>query len=287
MASLTDSALQARFNSGSFTGRRKDRAVGAKVAAEAHVDEDVGNYWKNVMRCDELTLIRNISNGARNEFYRRSTEWLEGTRVMPVDAFHQYAPIFRDMHHAWTGAVEDFLGKYDTLVQRERIRLKGMFDENDYPHKDDVRTKFSMDFRVFPFPDISTDWRVKLNQEEVAGVRAQMEKDFAEAQQSAVKDMLARIEQRMKHMHEIMADPDKRLFDSAVEHAKDLCQDLRVLNFMNDPVIEQLRNDMLLNLGGLNADILRASSGIPGGARDNAAENAKRIMDRVANMRGA
>lgn len=284
MGSLIDSTLQARFNCGVFTGRRKDKAVGAKVAQEHGVDEATGNYWKNALRCDELKAIQGIANSARQEFYRNSTEWLEGVRVMPVDAFHRFAPIFRQYSTAWDAAVKTFLDKYLDLVEVERGRLKALFDPNDYPHPSDIGDKFYMEFRVFPFPDVTTDWRVKIMQEEVAGVRAQMQQDFAEAQQSAVKDMYARISERMEKMATILGEPDKRLFDSLFEHTKELCDDLSVLNFTNDPAIEQLRQDMLKNLGSLNPEAVRVSTGIPGGVRENAAGHAKRIRDKIKNM---
>lgn len=287
MGSLTTSTVQARFNAGSYTGKKKDKAVGAKVAREAGVEEQVGNYWKNALKCKELDDIKSRANLARADYYRFSTEWLEGVRVMPVAAYHEYAPMFREHKSEWQESVDTFVSRYPMLIQEASDRLKDLYNPNDYPFPDEIASKFYMDFRIFPFPDVDTDFRVQLIQEEMEEVKANMRKDFADAQASAVRDMYNRIEERVAAMHEALAAQDRKLYDSMFEHAKTLCDDIKVLNFMGDTTIESLRIEMLNKLASLNPDVMRAESGIPGGQRATAADNAKSILARVQQLRGS
>jgi hypothetical protein len=80
-------------------------------------------------------------------------------------------------------------------------------------------------------------------------------------------DVTWRLEDCLKRMSERLADDDsgaetkKKIFrDTLVTNAQELVQDLKHLNIINDPKIEDARKQLSKAVDGLDAETLRDSS---------------------------
>jgi hypothetical protein len=137
-----------------------------------------------------------------------------------------------------------------------------------------------MDMAIFPVP--STDFRVAIASDELTRIQQDVEKRIADAQTTAMKEVWDRLYDRVKHMAEKLADPKAIFRDTMVENTKELCALLPRLNFMDDPNLEQLRQQVEASLIK-HPDALRND---PDLRRDTAAE-AKAIMDKMSTFMGA
>jgi hypothetical protein len=97
-----------------------------------------------------------------------------------------------------------------------------------------------------------------------------------------MKEVWDRLYERVKHMAEKLADPKAIFRDTMVENTKELCALLPRLNFMDDPDLESLRQQVESSLLK-HPEALRND---PDLRRDTAAE-AKQIMDKMSVFMGA
>ncbi len=104
----------------------------------------------------------------------------------------------------------------------------------------------------------------------------------ADAQATAMKEVWTRLYDRVKHMAEKLADPKSIFRDTLVENLQEQCTMLSRLNFMDDPNLEALRQQVEGTIASHHPDALRND---PDLRRDTAAE-AKAIMDKMSVFMG-
>ena len=279
---LNDRALLVQLNISQWTARKYDKKATKKVADDNGVIEAVGRYNKSLLPMnDQLDLIHKKSNLIRSEFYDNTLPWgIEGTQLLPTANYLAFMTDFRKKKGEWQWAVNIFTMNYADYIDDARRTLGPMFDPADYPHPDNISTKFKMDLAVFPVP--STDFRVKLASDELSRIQQDVERRVQEASASAMKDVWQRLYDKVKHIEERLANPSAVFRDTMLENARELCALLPRLNFADDPTLEQMRVEVEQKLVGYHPDALRND---PDLRRDTAAK-AKEIMDRMAVFMG-
>lgn len=285
MGSITDSCVVGTFSAGFYTGRTTDKKAAELVAETNHVEVDTGRYWKRAMKNSHLEEIKSLVGAARAEFYRFSTEWREGLRIMPTLVYYQkWAPLYRDYEAKFKSLVDDFCAEYGRYVQQERTRLGAMFNEADYPLTSNIRDKFRMEFHILPVPTAG-DFRIDLIQEEMDQVRKTLTDQMQQAQRTAMRQLYDRLQERVTKMHATFSVPDKKFWDSMLTHTQELCADLKLMNFTNDPDLEALRLEVETNLANLDINALRVATD-PDGYRADAAKKARDIAAKIERMKG-
>ena len=182
--------------------------------------------------------------------------------------------------HAHGGAlVQQFVDAYDGLVMDAKRILGSLYSDSDYPSKQDIAKKFRMDMAVFPVP--TNDFRCQIGDDELTRIQQDVEQRVKVAQTQAMNDVWNRLFERVKHMAEKLADPKAIFRDTMVENTRELCELLPRLNFMDDPALEQMRQDVEASLLK-HPEALRCD---PDLRRDTAAE-AKAIMDKMSALMG-
>lgn len=282
MATLSDRALLIQLSISQWAARRYDKKATKKVADDNGVIEAVGRYNKSLLPMnDQLDLIHKKSNLIRSEFYDNTLPWgIEGTQLLPTANYLAFMTDFRKKKGEWQWAVNIFTMNYADYIDDARRTLGPMFDPADYPHPDNISTKFKMDLAVFPVP--STDFRVSLASDELSRIQQDVERRVQEASASAMKDVWQRLYDKVKHIEERLANPSAVFRDTMLENARELCDLLPRLNFADDPSLEQMRQEVEQKLVAYHPDALRND---PDLRRDTAAK-AKEIMDRMAVFMG-
>jgi hypothetical protein len=218
----------------------------------------------------------------REKFYKNTLPWgIEGTQMLPTSNYLQFMTDFRKEKNEWQALVDQFVGNYDQLREDAKRVLGGLYNDADYPSQSDVGRKFNIDMAVFPVP--ATDFRCAIASDELSRIQQDVERRVADAQTTAMKEVWTRLYDRVKHMAEKLADPKAIFRDTLVENLQEQCSMLSRLNFMDDPNLETLRQQVEGTLASHHPDALRND---PDLRRDTAAE-AKAIMDKMSVFMGA
>jgi len=279
---LSDRALLVQLSVSQWTARKYDKKVTNEVASAHGTTTAAGRYNKSLLPMnDYLDRVHKKTTHIRTKFYENTLPWgIEGTMMLPTSNYLQFMTDFRKEKGEWQYLVNEFVGNYDQLRLDAKRLLGSLYDDADYPDETDVARKFNMDMAIFPVP--STDFRVAIASDELTRIQQDVEKRIADAQTTAMKEVWDRLYDRVKHMAEKLADPKAIFRDTMVENTKELCALLPRLNFMDDPNLEQLRQQV-------EASLLKHPEALrndPDLRRDTAAE-AKAIMDKMSVFMGA
>lgn len=280
---LNDRALLVQLSISQWTARKYDKRITKEVASSNNTAVEAGRYNKSLLPMnDYLDRVHKKSTHIRNKFYENTLPWgLEGTMMLPSANYLNFMTEFRREKSEWQSLVRDFTDNYDDLKDNAKRFLNGLYNESDYPTKVEVMCKFNIDMAVFPVP--STDFRVSIADHELTAIQQDVERRVAEAQSKAMQDVWQRLYDRVKHMADKLADPKSIFRDSMIENAREICALLPRLNFMDDPNLEALRQEVEMGISNHHPDALRND---PDLRRDTALE-AQRIADAMRGFMGA
>lgn len=279
---LSDRALLVQLSISQWTARKYDKKVTNEVASAHGTTSAAGRYNKSLLPMNDLLdRVHKKTTHIRTKFYENTLPWgMEGTQMLPTSNYLQFVNEFRKEKGEWQSLVNDFVSNYDQLRLDAKRLLGSLYDDADYPDQHVLADKFKIDMAVFPVP--STDFRVSIASEELSRIQQDVERRVADAQSTAMKEVWDRLYDRVKHMAEKLADPKAIFRDTMVENTKELCALLPRLNFMDDPNLEALRQQVETTLLK-HPEALRND---PDLRRDTAAE-AKAIMDKMSVFMGA
>jgi len=280
---LNDRALLVQLSISQWTARKYDKRITKEVAHSNNTSVDAGRYNKSLLPMnDYLDRVHKKTTHIRNKFYENTLPWgLEGTMMLPSANYLNFMTEFRKEKSEWQSLVRDFIDNYDALKDNAKRFLNGLYNEADYPTRTDVLCKFDIDMAVFPIP--SSDFRVSIADHELTSIQQDVERRVAEAQGKAMQDVWQRLYDRVKHMADKLADPKAIFRDSMIENAREICSILPRLNFMDDPNLESLRQEVELGISNHHPDALRNDPDL----RRETADEAKRIADLMRGFMGA
>ncbi|CCF19140.1 conserved exported protein of unknown function [Pseudorhizobium banfieldiae] len=286
-ASLSTRAMLVSLSISQWSGRRLDREITDEVNQQHNAAADAGRYNKLLLPKEALEPIVKIVSATRTDFLTRTLPWMDnGSRIMAAEAYLAHMGWIRQQKVKFDDAVNDFLAKYPGYVNDARVRLNGMFKDEDYPDVDTLRAKFSLDCKVMPVPS-SSDFRVDMSEAQASIIRADIEEQLTKATTAAVQDVYKRVADVAGRMVERLnaykpakgkGDKAEGIFrDSLVENVRDLIKILPALNITGDPKLAAMA-EQLKPLAEYDASVLREDEGK---RRDVAAE-AQSILDTVS-----
>jgi len=279
---LNDRALLVQLTISQWDARKKDKKVTADVLNVNQASKKAGTFNKYLLPVgNALEDVHKKSSYIRTKFYDNTLPWgIDGSQILPSANYLGFVSDFRKEKADWEYLCEHFFNSYELMKADAPLVLGHMYNDEDYPSIDVVRSRFKMDLAVFPVP--SNDFRVSIASEELNRIQQDVERRVQEASASAMKDVWQRLYDKVKHIEERLANPSAVFRDTMLENARELCELLPRLNFADDPTLEQMRREVESKLVSYHPDALRND---PDLRRDTAAK-AKDIMDRMAVFMG-
>lgn len=246
-----------------YAGRKQDRKTQDEVTSSKGAgSKRAASVYKSLFAdCKELDDITKFQAKVRNEHYKLTLPWSDnGQRLLPTKALLDYQATMTKHEQEFRRLVDRFLDKYDTLVAAAAFQLGTLFDRDEYPTRDQVARKFSMDTSFTPLPtagDFRLDIESAVQRELVEQYEARAKAQLAQANQ----DSWTRLHTALSKMSDRLTvdeDGKKRVFhDTLVTNAEELCDLLTVMNVTNDPDLERARCKLVDALTGVTPKELR------------------------------
>jgi hypothetical protein len=264
-AKISSSAMLVDISISVWTARKLDKKVSEEVDSAKSTKTRAGNYHKNLLAgSSKLDDISKVATAVRNWHYKQSSPWSDsGTRLLPATLFINYKSELGQYEKMFHDAVESFLVEYDDLVTKSAFQLGDLFNRDDYPPVDKVRSKFGFNYSFSPVPE-SGDFRVDIGEQGMAELRGQYESAFKSRIETSMKDVWERVYTVLNHMSSKLdfTEGKQKLFDSMVDNAIELTDLLKHLNITGDQRLENLRKDLESAMNGVTCDDLRESDAI-------------------------
>lgn len=253
---LIQRAMLASLRISSWSARKYDKKVTAETNLAHGADSDAGRYNKMLLPGDASSYKALTSHIAATRVlhYEQTLAWSDdGWRLLPVANFQKYTDKLRAAKHTYDALLADFLADYPALQQAARIKLNGMYREDDYPTN--VAGKYGFAIEYNPVP-AGGDFRVELSQTEIDILASNTEKRVKSAYEDAHQDAVKRLYDCVARIHERLAQPDAIFRDSLISNASELCDVLFRLNIKGDVNLDALRKQTA-SLATAQPDTLR------------------------------
>jgi len=256
---IQNSAMLVDLNISVWTGRKMDKKVSEEIDASKGTKSRAGNYHKKLLAgTNRLDELQKLVTKIRTWHYEQTLPWSDGgSRLLPMKNFFDYKATLGDFERQLEGEVQMFLQEYDTLVTAAAFQLGDLFDSEEYPTAESLKSKFKFKYVFLPVPDVG-DFRIEVNDAHKEELKAQYEEFYNNKLADAMKDAWDRLHDCLTRMSTKLAGEDKQIFrDSLVNNASDLCELLTKLNVTGDSKLEFARKKLESALVGVTASELR------------------------------
>lgn len=275
---ITERAMLARLSITQWTGKKYDKRVSEEVRAAHDAAADAGRYNKSLVSAAALKRVQTAANTAREEHYKYTLPWKDdGARILPAKAYDTYQKTMRRLRADFENAAGEFCDLYPGFVSEARVRLNGMFREEDYPHAEQIAARFTWEVSFEPLP-AGNDFRVELDAAQVQQIQDQIDARTRDALADGMKDAWQRLIDVVGHAANTLGKPDAIFRDSLIGNIREVCETLPLLNITDDPNLENARLEVLDRIATYGPDQLRNTPQV----RNQVALDAQRIMADMA-----
>lgn len=266
MSNIDSCAMLVEVSVSVWSGRKLDKSVTDEVMQNAGAKAKSAARVTKSLLADrpELEQIQKHVTAARNYVYTHTMPWSDsGLRLLPTAAFMKFNDRMREFEDDFYKLVNDFVEVYPTLITAQAMALGTMFNRDDYPTPESIKSKFRFNMNYMPVPDAG-DFRIDVGTEAQRELREQLEKVSQERVEAAINDVKARLGEHLRRMSDRLtseenSDKPKRFHASLIDNAYDLCSLVRNLNVTMDLELESARASLETALRSCTAEDLRES----------------------------
>lgn len=283
MSILSEKAILVRLSITQWTARKFDKKATAEVeqnhGANANAGE-VGRFNKQLASKRYMTELSSNISLARAWHYEQTLPWhdAEGVRILPVANFNKYQEEMSKFRQKHEDALNTFVKQYPDVINEAKYRLNGLFNQEDFPPAESIRSKFSWEISFSPVPE-SGDFRVALGKDVMKKMEQDLQKRLSHNYNSACVDLFERVQQQCQNMHERLTgytgERAGAFRDSLVENIRELASLLPRLNVGGDDRLDSIARRIDEELCQYDADYLRENDS----TRKDVATQAKVIGD--------
>lgn len=259
---ITQRALLVRLQVSHWGEHAVDRTATEEIARSHQVAPGLGRYTKRLLNKDATQQVRSLGREARTIHNSLTIPWDDrGTRLLPIEAYEKYTSRIDELIEARRDAVNTLIHNFDEHVNRARINLGNLFDQDEYPSPDELRQAFDMNTEFEPVPD-SNRFIAGIPDEEREKIKQAIEQRIAARVQAGVEDICQRlakvVQVARQQLQETGEDqPTPRIYDSMVENLREIADNIPLINITDDPRLKAAAQRLHTATADLSADHLR------------------------------
>jgi hypothetical protein len=264
---LSNQAILVELNIGVPSFRKLDKKVSKEVTTAKGADDQAGRFNKSLFAgVEQLEKIQKWVASTRVEFYAKTLPWNDGgQRLCDIRNFLTVKDWLNTKAGEMTQLANDFAVIYPSLVSAQAFRMGTMFDRSEYPDAHTILDRFNFKFCFVPLPEHG-DFRVDVGHELAEELSKEYARVYEERTAQAMGDLWDRLYKVTKHISERYADNEeggkKKIYDSVLDNAVELCEMLKVMNVTKDPDLDWARQKLEEALMGVTTDDLKSSDGL-------------------------
>jgi len=269
LISLATSALIVSVDVNVWTATKQDRAISNEVTQAKRASAEAGKFTKNLLSDspDHKSLL-NYRQTVYNWLQRSTYDWAGSMRLLPVINLERFKKEYEMHERAFSDLLDKFIAAYPSIISDAAFKQGDMFNRSEYPDAVDVRGKFRIKLHISQVP--SNDFRTGgIAQALADDLKNHYEKQTREIIDSVMDDAserLVEIAERLKNAcTEATPDEDgkvkrKKIYDTTVNQAKEICETLKAFNLTNNNTLTQAVTELGEALDGIGVDELRESA---------------------------
>ena len=270
VVSLATSCVLVSVESHVWNATVQDKQISDEVTTAKKASSDSGKFVKNLLAKNaEHKAVMNYRQTIYNWMQRCTYDWAGSQRLLPVANLAEFHKGYREHENKFYDLVQDFLDKYPAIVSNMAFVQGDMFDRSEYPDVSELRHKFSVDLIQSEVP--TGDFRCQISQDLLDDMTTHYERQAKRMVESVLSKQSAQLVEIMKSISyccevETTVDANgevkvrrRKLYDSTLDRARELCDTFRTFNLTADPKLEEARASLETLLSGVEIEKLRNS----------------------------
>ena len=260
--SITSSAVLVELNISVWTANKLDRGATDSVTNNANAVKNAAQVRKNLMAgTSQRKEIADYAAACRLWHNTHTMPWADkGARLLPTSLFLDYKQEANTRRYTFDRMRDNFVADYPAIVQTAHNYLGNLFNSDDYPSADEVYSKFGFRMVFSPVPEVG-DFRLDINNDELAHLRSQYETAYTDRVSDAMKTTWDKLHTTLLTMSEKLTEPEgeetKQFRSTFVTNAQEMCQLLSHLNITKDPTLETARLALEKAISGVDVEDIR------------------------------
>lgn len=240
-----------------WTARKLDKTTTEEVCDNKRAgSKDAARVNKSLLAGrSELKAIESLAGEVRTYLYLKTMPWSKGLQLLPTKMFMEFDAKMREFEQKFHDMVADFIALYPTLITAQAMALGDLFDRNEYPLPESLPAKFSFSVGYMPVPDAG-DWRIDQEIENQQALREQLEKKSEERVKAALTSVWEKLGDHVKRMSTQLRE-DGKIYETLLSTAWDLVDNIKALNLVGDPTLEEARKDLEAAIKGVTTKDLK------------------------------
>lgn len=275
VTTLRDCAMQGNLEIRIWLGTVQDEGLSDEITESKQAERGSAKVLKNLLAgCPEHTEIKRNRSKFYNWFKEKTYPYIGSYGLLPN--WH-VASIRNEFESAveptFWNSVDKFCAAYADIRSNYAFRMQGkMYNPNDYPEVEVVRSKFDINLFVQPIPE--SDFANRVSQD----VADQLSLHYSRQAERFVREtgerqmsQLTKVMQSLSHCCELdVRQGDngetkitrRRLHESTLQKAIEYCDTFQHFNPSGSDKLEGIRADLARVLRGVNIDTLRESDSL-------------------------
>ena len=295
LISLASSAVLVSVDVSVWSATKQDRGISNEITTAKNADESAGRYVKNLLaNHPKHKAVVNYRQTIYNWLQRRTYKWNQSQQLLPSVDVPKFKQEYHEHEVAFHALVDSLIVDYDGIVSDMAFKQGDMFNRMDYPPKEQVASKFSLqlyvsevptnDFRCGIAKDIADDLFTTLSKQSqniINSIADEQSKRLIEVMQS-ISHCCGVDELRKKSDggHDEVSYKRRKIYDTTIQKALEMCESFKGFNLKHDPKLEQVRASLEKVLDGVSAEDIRESDAV----RSNVKEGIDDILSKFSSF---
>ena len=272
LISLASSAVLVSVDISVWSATKQDRGISDEVTSAKNADKSAGRYVKNLLaNHPKHKAVVNYRQTIYNWLQRRTYRWNQSQNLLPSVDVPKFKQEYHEHELAFHSLVDDLINQYDDIVSDMAFKQGDMFDRNDYPHKDQVKAKFSLQLYVSEVP--MNDFRCGIAQDIADDLFTTLNKQAGRIIESVHQEQSERMIEVMQSISHCCGHDEtevngevrtkkRKIYDTTIQKALEMCETFKRFNLKNSPELEQARASLERILNDVKAEDLRDSDAV-------------------------
>ena len=261
--SISSSAMLVELSISLWTARKLDKRASDDVTTTNNADKGVARVTKSLLgNCDELDALVKFGSNVRNMHYNSTLPWSDmGPRLLPTVKFFAYQKMMTQIEAEFNRMVQAFLDAYDLEVAQAQAKLGDLFNHDEYPAAEQLRSKFAFRINYIPLPDAG-DWRLDIGNEAVAALQDQYQKHYTAQLDGAMRDIWERLHGVLATLSRQLADQTEdgrtpKIYQSVFDRALEVIDLMETCNITGDVNMQLMQRRLANAFKGVTVEAVK------------------------------
>jgi hypothetical protein len=272
LISLASSAVLVSVDISVWSATKQDRGISDEVTTAKNADKSAGRYVKNLLaNHPKHKAVVNYRQTVYNWLQRRTYRWNQSQNLLPSVDVPKFKQEYHEHQIAFHALVDSLTVDYDSIVSDMAFKQGTMFNRNDYPTKEQVASKFSLNLYVSEVP--MNDFRCGIAQDIADDLFNTYKKQAHGIIESIAQEQSERMVEVMESISHCCGIDEsevngeirtkrRKIYDTTIQKALEMCESFKRFNLKNDSDLEQARASLEKVLRGVKAEDIRDSDAV-------------------------